>query len=389
MVVHSHYPLGEPRVEREARAALDAGYDVSVICLGSRGEPSGETLEGVAVTRLPIAHVRGAPPSHVAFEYVAFSIMAAAAVLRILRTRNIDVVYVHAPPDFLIVTALIPRLLRKRVVLDIHDLSPHMFDARFGGGGLASLVQRCLRVVEVGASAIADRVVTVHGQYRDELVSDGVPERKISVVMNSPDPAVLDRARIAPRSSSSAFTLAYHGTVNHWYGVDLIIEAMARLEQRIPDVRALILGEGDALLPVERLAEAYGLAERVEFSRRYLPQSEALRRVAGAGCGVIPNRSSRLNRFALSSKLLEYVSLEIPVVVANLETLAAHFDSDEVTFFEPGDADSLAEAIAWVAEHPAEAREKARRARLRAEAYSWSESRARLLEALSGRRLSA
>jgi glycosyltransferase involved in cell wall biosynthesis len=98
---------------------------------------------------------------------------------------------------------------------------------------------------------------------------------------------------------------------------------------------------------------------------------------------VIPNRDSRLNRFALSSKLLEYVALDIPVVVSRLETLAAHFDSDEVTFFEPGDPESLAEAIAWVAEHPAEAREKAGRARRRAEAYSWPASRARLLEALS------
>jgi glycosyltransferase involved in cell wall biosynthesis len=98
---------------------------------------------------------------------------------------------------------------------------------------------------------------------------------------------------------------------------------------------------------------------------------------------VIPNRPSRLNRFALSSKLFEYVSLGIPVVVSRLETLAAHFDADEVTFFESGDVEALAEAIAWVAEHPAEARAKAERAQLRAEAYSWSASRARLVETLS------
>jgi glycosyltransferase involved in cell wall biosynthesis len=98
---------------------------------------------------------------------------------------------------------------------------------------------------------------------------------------------------------------------------------------------------------------------------------------------VIPNRRSRLNRFALSSKLLDYVELGIPVVVARLETLAAHFSPEEVTFFEPDDPQALAEAIAWVADHPIEAREKAVLARRRAEEYSWSTSRARLLEALS------
>jgi glycosyltransferase involved in cell wall biosynthesis len=71
-----------------------------------------------------------------------------------------------------------------------------------------------------------------------------------------------------------------------------------------------------------------------------------------------------------------------------LQTLAAHFSSDEVTFFDPGDAESLAAAIAWVAEHPEDARAKAKRARERAQEYSWSASRVRFLEALSSGRLS-
>jgi hypothetical protein len=64
--------------------------------------------------------------------------------------------------------------------------------------------------------------------------------------------------------------------------------------------------------------------------------------------------------------LLEYVALGIPVMVAQLETLAAHFGPEEVTFFEPDDSESLA-----------------KRAQRRAEAYSWPESRARLLKAVA------
>ena len=70
-------------------------------------------------------------------------------------------------------------------------------------------------------------------------------------------------------------------------------------------------------------------------------------------------------------------------MVARLETLEAHFSSDEVTFFEPDDPAALAEALAWVAEPPEEARQKAERARARAQAYSWATSREHLLEALS------
>jgi glycosyltransferase involved in cell wall biosynthesis len=385
MVVHSHYSPGEVRGERHARAAVQAGYDVHVICLGSRKEPMAETIDDIGVLRLPIAHARGTRGLRVFYEYFAFALLATIEVLKLHRRIPIDVVYVHAPPDFLIVAAIIPRLMNKGVIIDIHDLSSHMFEVRFGDRGLARFAERVLQGVEVAACGIADQVVTVHRQYRDELVAHGVNGAKITVVMNAPDETVLGGASNAVVESkrSDSFTIAYHGTITRWYGVDLMIEAMAQLDGRISGLRGLVLGEGDALAAVERLARDRNLGERIEFSGRYLPQAEALRRVACADCGVIPNRASRLNRFALSSKLLDYVSLGIPVVVSRLETLEAHFRPDEVTFFAPDDSHSLAEAIAWVAENPLAARERAERARLRAEEYSWPVNRERLLAALS------
>ena len=133
---------------------------------------------------------------------------------------------------------------------------------------------------------------------------------------------------------------------------------------------------------VRESARRLGVASRISFSGQYVPIAAALCEVARASCGVIPNRPSLLNRFALSSKLFEYVALEIPVVVSRLETLESHFSDDEVTFFEPGDAASLAEAVRWVATHSKEAEAKTRRARARAAAYSWERQRERYLSLL-------
>ena len=392
MVVHSYYPVGEVRAEREARAAIEEGYDVTVICLKRPAEPEFETVDGVRIQRLPVEHLRGVGALRSIREYVGFAVRASVAVLRLHRTRRVDVAYVHAPPDFLVGAALVPRLLGSKVVIDIHDLSPHMFHARFGDRRLAQLLERTLYTVERAACSLAHEVVTVHGPYRDELAAHGVPREKITVVMNAPLPDSVERAReVAARNGQDAngFIVAYHGTVTHWYGVDLLVDAIARLRDRIPGLRGLILGEGDALPEIELLARERGLAETVEFPTHLLSQSDAISRVAGASCGVVPNRASPLNRFALSSKLFEYIEVGIPAVVARLETLEAHFGPDEVTFFEPGDAGSLAEAIAWVAEHPVEAREKLERAQRRAREYSWHASRARLLKALDPRAVTA
>jgi glycosyltransferase involved in cell wall biosynthesis len=384
MVVHSYYPVGEVRAEREARAASEEGYHVTVVCLRRPDEPPVETVDGVQIVRLPVQHVRGVGALRTIGEYVDFALRATVAVLTIHRRSPVDVTYVHAPPDFLVVAGIIPRLLGRRVVLDIHDLSPHMFNARFASERWSRIAERALYAVERAACAVAHKVVTVHDAYRNELVAHGVPAEKITVVMNAPLPESVERARAAAANGRRAdgFVVAYHGTVTHWYGVDLLIEAMAQLRDRIPELRGLVLGEGDALPEVEALAERLGVASMIQFPTELVSQAEAICRVAGASVGVIPNRPSPLNRFALSSKLLEYVSLGIPVVVSRLETLVAHFDRDEVTFFEPGDAASLAEAIAWAAEHPEEARERADRAERRARQYSWPLSRQRLLEAL-------
>jgi glycosyltransferase involved in cell wall biosynthesis len=383
MVVHAQYPLGEPRVEREARAAVEAGHRVDVICLRAAGEPARATIEGIQVRRLPIEHLRGAGASHVIREYLGFTFRAAVETARLHRQHPLDVVHVHAPPDFLILSALIPRLRGSGVVLDIHDLSPDMFAARFGTRQTARVVEGCLRLVERTACALADRVITVHDAYSRELAAHGVPRERIEVVMNAVETEAVRRARATVPATDEGFVVAYHGTITDWYGVDLLVQAVAHLERRIPAIRALVLGDGDALPSVEELARRLGIESRFRFSRAYLPHNDVLGAVANASCGVIPNRPTRLNRFALSSKLLEYVALGIPVVVARLETLAAHFSDDEVTFFTPGDAGSLAEAIAWIAEHPLEAREKVDRARERAEAYSWPASRARLLATLA------
>jgi glycosyltransferase involved in cell wall biosynthesis len=376
MVVHAYYPLAEPRVQREASAARDAGFDVTVLSLRNTGEPRAELVDGIRVRRVRLRHRRGAGVVRALLEYVAFVTFASAWLAARSVRRPFDIVHLHSPPDFLVLAGLPARVRGSKLVLDIHDLSSHMLAVR-ASGTLARIASVALVWVERLACTVVDAVITVHAQYRHELIAHGVPAEKIRVVMNSVDAAVLERARTVASqvARSPAFRLAYHGTLTWWYGADLIVDALAQLGAEELGMDAIILGDGDSLSALRQQVADRGLTSRVHLSGRYLPIEQALATVSEADCGVIPNRPSEINRFALSSKLFEYVALGIPVVVARLETLTAHFSSDEVTFFDPGNASSLADAIRWVHDHPAEAASKADGARLRAEQYSWARGR--------------
>jgi glycosyltransferase involved in cell wall biosynthesis len=378
MLVHGPFPVGEPRVARQARAAAAAGYQVDVICMRRPGEPREEIQDGIEIRRLPLEHERGLGLGAVVREYIGFTVLAAATLWRLARRRRYQVIQVHNPPDFLLFAALPARLaFRARVLFDVHDLAPDMFAERFGSGSTAPLANRLLPAIERLALRLADAVITVHEPYARELRARGA--RSVTVVMNSVDPDLLPTAD-GEVADAPEFRVVYHGTVTPWYGVDLLVDAAGAVVSEIPDLVVQIYGEGDAVPALRERSLQLGLDGHVRFYDRWLPQRDVLSRVRSASVGVIPNRPSRLNRYALSSKLLEYVELGIPVAAAGLPTLREHFTDDELLFFAPGDADALAAALLEIARDPEAARTRATAARRRARAYGWQTNAARYVQ---------
>jgi glycosyltransferase involved in cell wall biosynthesis len=368
VIVHSDFPF-DPRVLRAVRVAIDEGWEVDVLATRQPGERAREVVEGARVTRLPITHRRGAGVLGVAAEYLGFTLLAAAQASLLAVRRRYSAVHIHNPPDFLIVAAAVPKLLGARVIFDVHDLSDDMFAMRFDNRRGARLFDRILRLVESGATRLSDFVITVHEPYRRELATRGVPPEKITVVMNTVDERLLPSARREPRDDS--FRVVYHGTVTPPYGVNLLVEAVAKIVDHAPDVRLDVFGDGDAVPEVGALAERLGIAGRVHLSGRYLPPVEVLERVQNASVGVIPNLPVRFNRLALSTKLFEYVALGIPVVSADLPAIREHFSDSEVLFFTAGEVDALRSALLERWSEPEAAAARAQRALQRYQSYRW------------------
>ena len=379
MLLHGFFP-DEVRVAAEARAAVAAGFEVDVIALRHTGDLPTSIDEGARCFRLPLDHARGSGLGAVVREYVAFTALCALKAARLAVRRRYDVVQVHNPPDFLVLAAAVPRLLGARIVFDVHDLSSDMFNMRFEDKRGSSVAESVLRVMERWAARAARVVLTVHEPYRRELAARGVDPTKIVVVMNSLDDDVLPPEDVPP--GESGFVVSYHGTVTPHYGVPLIVDAAARARASIPDLQVRIYGAGDAVPDVVDLAARLGIADLVRVSPTFLPQREVLRAVRSASVGVIPNLPTKLNRFALSTKLLEYVALGVPVVCSDLPTLREHFSDDEVLFFEPGNAEALAHALEATAADPEAAHRRAQAALRRYEAYRWPVSAERYVAAL-------
>ena len=175
MVVHGPYPVGEPRVVREAAAAVAAGFEVDVVAMRSPGEATFEEVHSVRVHRLQDLRSSRSRPIELGREYLGFSLLAAGRVARLHRERRFGVVQIHNPPDFLMAAAVVPRLRGARVVFDIHDLSPELFLSRLARRRGASTIARVLRWVESAAVSMSDAAIPDHRSPGTSRTGCGCP----------------------------------------------------------------------------------------------------------------------------------------------------------------------------------------------------------------------
>lgn len=184
-----------------------------------------------------------------------------------------------------------------------------------------------------------------------------------------------------PGNPGNLFVIAYSGHLYPWKGVDLVVEAVATIE----NARGLIIGghpgEQD-LARLGRLADRLQCAQRMTFTG-LLPPREARRRLRDADVVVLPNPASTLStRYTSPLKLFEYMASGRPIVASNLPSIREVLtDGDTAVLVEPGSVDALVDGIRRVRDDRALAMRIARRAVEEVGRYTWDQ-RARRLESL-------
>lgn len=376
MIAYTAY-AADARVRREAETLAAQGFDV--LCLTNRNgaERKHFILEGVEVQELDVPKYRGKSTAAYLLSYLRFLAAASIACVRLSRSAKPAVVHVHNLPDFLVFAAILPRLRGAKIVLDVHDSVPETFATKFSQN---IILEKALRLEERASAWFAHRVICVNHPQKDALTARGIPLGKTFVSMNVPDPRIFDQIRPARRASAaSAFRLVYHGTMAERLGVDLLIRSVARLQDRIPDLQLHLWGNGDDLGAFQALATTLGVEGRVFFKPGGVPLRDLPLALADMDLCVVGNRRSPAGELMLPVKLLECVALGIPAVVPRLRTIQHYFSDEMVTYYEPGDVESLAHAIHRLFSDPSRLGAQAACAREFLSDYGWHRQGAELV----------
>lgn len=335
------YPV-DARVRREAETLVARGMSVDVICPWTPCLGGQRSIAGVHIhTAGTLAVQHELSPLAYISRDVAFVVRAALAAVRLHVRNRYDVVHVSTMPDYLVAAAALPKLLGAKVVLDVHDLVPELYAAKFGVDESSPTI-KLMTFVERCSVRFADRALAVHRPHLEALLRHGNRESKFSIVMNTPDTRFLARREKPP--PSGPFVLLYHGTISRRHGLETAVRAVEIARQTYDDIELLIVGEGDDVERVKGIVDARGLGEAVRLEGlRPIEQMAPLFERASAG--IVPIVDDPFTRYMLPVKLLEYVAVGLPVISSETPTIRAYFDETMVAFVRPGDVADLAAKI--------------------------------------------
>lgn len=108
-------------------------------------------------------------------------------------------------------------------------------------------------------------------------------------------------------------TLIYTGSLDPRWGVDLSIQALPQIIAKYPDVQLIIAGRGSAEGELRELAKSLHVNDRVHF-KGFVPYAELPALLAQADIGIATSRQSSFRHFASPLKLVEYMSVGLPVI---------------------------------------------------------------------------
>lgn len=340
MVSYSIYDF-DNRVMRYAETLAARGDTVDVIALRRTGDSHAEIVKGVNVFRIQERSMPESGRISYVLRMLLFFFRAMVLLSGKRAAQRYHLIHVHSVPDCLVFTAWLPKLLGSKIILDIHDILPEFYASKFNTSR-DSLIFKMLLLVERLSAAFADRVIVANHLWQDKLISRSMTADKCTAILNFPDRSIFFRRRRS--RPDGKFVMIYPGTLNAHQGLDIAIRAFALIKDKADHAEFHIYGSGRTKDHLIELTQDLGLDERVVFHDP-LPLREIAEVMANADMGIVPKRSDTFGNEAFSTKILEFMTLYVPVLVADTKVDRHYFDDSIVAFFRSNDERDLARCM--------------------------------------------
>jgi len=302
------------RVWQEARALRDAGAEISIVCpTGKSSKEKYEYLEGIHIYRHDLPLEANGALGYVV-EYSSALFWQSFLAWKIFLSRGFDIIHGCNPPDLVFAVALQFRLFGKRYIFDHHDISPELYEAKYGRRGA---FWNLLRFIEWLNFKFSDVVISTNNSYKEIATSRGGKRGDdVFIVRSGPDLSrVREVAKNPDLKNGREFLVGYVGVMGEQEGIDLLLQSVQHLiyNRGRTDIQFILVGGGAHLEKLKALCEALALNDYVTFTGR-APDDLLFQALSTADVCVNPDRVNPMNDKSTMNKILEYMALGKPIV---------------------------------------------------------------------------
>lgn len=344
--LHSGYAFRTVAILREQRAL---GWDtLQLTTPRQQGGSDFDDVDGWRFFRTPLprSSLDRVPGANYLREMAATS----RRLDHLIATFRPDVLHAHSP-----VLDVLPALRagRRHTLPVVYELRALWEDAAVDHGTTreGSLRYRASRALETFALRHADHVTTICEGLRNEVVARGVPADRVTVIPNAVDTAQFrggvgaDQALRRELGLEKATVVGFAGSFYAYEGLDLLIDAVARLAPSRRDLRVLLVGGGPQESALRAQVASLGLADRILFTGR-VPHADVQRYYELIDVLAYPRHRMRLTELVTPLKPLEAMAQGRILVASDV---GGHRelvrDGDTGFLFPAGDVAALAHAL--------------------------------------------
>ena len=280
--------VSDQRVHKVCLTLQEIGLDVLLV--GRRLKGSEEVQRSYQTYRMKLLFNSG-PLFYAAFNFRLFWFLLFQKHTLLL-SNDLDTLL----PNF-----IVSKLKRSVLIYDSHELfpeAPELQNRPFVKSIWESLERFLLPKLQHTYTVC--RSIADHYQKQYGL--------KMEVVRNVPF------RKVKTEQDKKQKTLIYQGAINPGRGLELAIESLVYLN----DYNLLVVGDGQGLDELKKLAEVKGVGQQVKFVGR-VPYEELEKYTGQASVGLLLEEPlGKSFEYALPNKLFDYIHADLPFIVSNL-----------------------------------------------------------------------
>ena len=357
---HYYFPEGNAAATRVSALAsrwVKTGHKVTVITCapnvpngkvyeGYKNKYTEEIIDGVKVIRIKTFIAANKGSVRRILNYLSYMFNAFWACLFI---KNPDIMVATSPQFFCGFSGVLLKWFRGfPFVLEIRDIWPESISAV--GAKVPGVGLKFISLLEKMMYKSALHIVTVGEGYKQKLIERGVPESKISIIMNGVDsslysPAQPDKELLKQYNLEGKFICSYIGTIGMACGLKVVLEASEILKkQGKNDIVFLLIGGGATKDELEQKAKAENIQNVLFLGLQ--PKNKITAWVNTSDCTLAHLIKTDLFKTVMPSKIFESAGCGKPILLG-VEGFAKKFIEENSCglCFEPENAEDLVQKL--------------------------------------------